>query len=142
MGTVDINDLIVTPLKRIETPAGYVLQAMKSTDAGYKGFGESYFSSVTQGGVKAWKRHTQMTMNLVVPLGNVRFVFYSSEQQRFRTELIGESNYARLTVPPGLWFGFKGLSYPSNLVLNTSDILHDPNEVDRLDLSEINYSWE
>lgn len=142
MGAVDIHDVVVTPLKRIHTVGGDVLHAMKSTDAGYQGFGESYFSWVAQGAIKAWKRHTQMTMNLVVPVGSVRFVFYSPEQQRFRTELIGEKNYARLTVPPGIWFGFQGCDSPQSLVLNMASIQHDPLEANRLPVSEIEFSWE
>ena len=70
-----LTDILVTPLRRIETAGGDVLHAMKKTDAGYTGFGEAYFSWVSAGAIKAWKRHTQMTMNVVVPVGQVRFVF-------------------------------------------------------------------
>ena len=142
MDKVNIDDIEVNRLLRINTEAGDVLHVLKSSDSGFKNFGESYFSWIHGNSIKAWKRHKKMTMNLVVPIGNVRFVFYSSEENKFRIEDIGESRYNRITVPPGIWFGFKGLTYPASLVLNTSDILHDPNEVDRLDLSEINYSWE
>ena len=83
-----------------------------------------------------------MTMNLVVPVGNVRFVFFSMDDCKYRVEEIGSDHYARLTVPPGIWFGFKGLSSSSSLVLNMSSIVHDPYEVSRLNLSDIEYSWE
>ena len=39
---------------------------MKCVDPGFEGFGEVYFSSVLQGLVKAWKRHSRMTLNLDV----------------------------------------------------------------------------
>ena len=139
MGSV--NDVLITPLQKIEAEGGDVLHAMKSTDIGFQGFGEAYFSWVTGGSIKAWKRHNMMTMNLVVPIGNVRFVFFSMKECRFRIEEIGSDRYARLTVPPGIWFGFQGLASYNSLVLNLSNIVHDPDEVSRMQLSEIQYSW-
>ena len=67
-----LADILVTPLQQIEAEGGDVLHAMKQKDAGYDGFGEAYFSWVSAGAIKAWKRHTQMTMNVVVPVGQVR----------------------------------------------------------------------
>jgi hypothetical protein len=46
--------------------------------------------------------------------------------------IIGENNYVRITVPPGIWFGFKGEYAPKSLVLNLASITHDPDEVERL----------
>ena len=63
---------------------------------------------IEMGAVKAWKQHRRMTLNLVVPVGNVRFVFLADEGKAQREETIGVSNYVRLTVPPGVWFGFQG----------------------------------
>lgn len=141
MGKVSLRDVIVTPLARISTVGGDVLHAMKQNDAGYATFGEAYFSWVEIGAVKAWKRHTLMTMNIVVPVGNVRFVFHKDGTDEFRIEDMGVDRYARITVPPGIWFGFKGLVAPQSLVLNIASIPHDPSEVERLALSEIKYEW-
>ena len=141
MGTVSLDDILITPLSRIATVGGDVLHAMKQSDVGYADFGEAYFSWVTAGAVKAWKRHTRMTMNVVVPLGQVRFVFRLDGTDELRVEDVGEGRYARITVPPGIWFGFKGLAAPQSLVLNIANIPHDPNEVERLKLSDIKYGW-
>ena len=111
MGTMSLGDILITPLARIPTMGGDVLHAMKQSDAGFAGFGEAYFSWVTAGAAKAWKCHTRMTMNVVVPVGHVRFVFHSNGD-KFRVEEIGVDRYARLTVPPGIWFGFQGLAVP------------------------------
>lgn len=144
MGTVSLNDILITPLARIPTPGGDVLHAMKQSDGGYAGFGEAYFSWVSAGAVKGWKRHTRMTMNVVVPVGQVRFVFRlvnAVGAEEFRVEELGVERYARITVPPGFWFGFQGLAAPQSLVLNIASIPHDPHEVERLALSDINYVW-
>ncbi|HUX91563.1 MAG TPA: dTDP-4-dehydrorhamnose 3,5-epimerase [Gallionellaceae bacterium] len=138
---MSLNEVVVTPLARIATAGGDVLHAMKQSDAGYAGFGEAYFSWVDAGAVKAWKRHTRMTMNVIVPVGNVRFVFRLDGTDELRIEEIGVARYARITVPPGIWFGFQGLAAPQSLVLNIANIPHDPNEVERLALSEIKYEW-
>lgn len=141
---MNLADILLTPLPRIEAAGGDVFHAMKQTDAGYAGFGEAYFSWVSAGAVKAWKRHTRMTMNLVVPLGQVRFVFClrnADGANEFRVEEIGVDRYARITVPPGIWFGFQGLNTPQSLVLNIASIPHDRNEVEHLTLSDINYAW-
>jgi len=142
---MNLENILVTPLQRIEIAGGDVLHAMKQGDEGFVGFGEAYFSSITFNAVKAWKRHLRMTMNLLVPVGQVRFVFHVKDacgDVRFLTQVIGEGNYARITVPPGIWFGFKGMAASQSLILNIASIPHDPLEVERIGSSEINYSWE
>ncbi|MBI5330952.1 MAG: dTDP-4-dehydrorhamnose 3,5-epimerase [Betaproteobacteria bacterium] len=138
---MSLDQIQVTPLARIQTAGGDVLHAMKQSDIGFAGFGEAYFSWVAQGAVKAWKRHTRMTMNLVVPVGGVRFVFVADDGVAPREELLGEERYVRLTVPPGIWFGFQGLVKPQSLVLNLGNIPHDPLEVERRAPSEMKYNW-
>lgn len=144
MGAMNLTDIQVTPLSQIETAGGDVLHAMKKNDAGYVGFGEAYFSWISVGAIKAWKRHTQMTMNVVVPVGQVRFVFRYVNAvgvEAFRIEEIGVDRYARVTVPPGIWFGFQGLHLPKSLVLNIASISHDPYEVERQAITDIDYDW-
>ena len=142
MGAVSLNEINVTLLKRISTPGGDVMHAMNHTDPGYLGFGEVYFSWVEAGVVKAWKCHRRMSLNLVAPLGCMRFVFHQEGSvPAFRVEVIGEARYARLTVPPGFWFGFQGLGEPRSLLMNVADLPHDPEEVLRKSVEEIQYNW-
>jgi dTDP-4-dehydrorhamnose 3,5-epimerase len=128
-------------MARLAVAGGDVLHAMKGTDTGYAGFGEAYFSLVSMGAVKAWKLHTQMTMNIVVPVGKVRFAFHLRGTDGFRVEELGEDRYARLTVPPGIWFGFQGISAPDSMLLNIANIAHDPSGVQRAAISEIKFDW-
>lgn len=141
MGTVILDSILVTSLPRIHAPGGDVLHAMKQSDRGYAGFGEAYFSWIDAVAVKAWKRHTRMTMNLVVPVGQVRLVFYSDVDNAFRVEDIGVDRYARLTVPPGVWFGFQGLAQSQSLLMNLASISHEPSEAERCTHEEIPYNW-
>jgi len=142
MGSLNLDQIIVTPLNRIATEGGDVLHGMKSIDSGFNGFAEAYFSWIDKNTIKAWKKHKRMTMNLMVPVGMVRFVFFHESSNKFSTIDIGDNNYVRVTVPPGFWFGFKGLTLSKNLVLNISNILHEPNESDRLGIDLIKYDWD
>mgnify|MGYP003688260333 CR=1 FL=1 len=137
---VTIDQIISTPLKRIPVFGGDVLHAMKKSDIGFSGFGESYFSQVESGVVKAWKKHLKMTLNLIVPIGRVRFVFMDNSGL-FREEIIGDNNYVRLTIPPGIWFGFKGDFENTSLVLNIANIEHSSEEIERKELNRIKYNW-
>jgi dTDP-4-dehydrorhamnose 3,5-epimerase len=141
MGELSLNDIIVTSLSQIPTGSGDVMHCMKATDPGFAGFGEAYFSWVDCGAIKAWKKHTRMTMNVVIPVGSVRFVFALDGGDEFLEIVIGPNNYSRITVPPGIWFGFEGLVDSGSLVLNIASIGHDPAEVERLDVGAMNFDW-
>ncbi len=145
VGRVMIKEVVITKLDIIETLGGSVMHAMKESSAGYAGFGEAYFSQVDKGAIKAWKRHKEMTLNLVVPVGEIRFVLFDDREvlnTQFQEIIISRYNYCRLTVPPMVWMGFQGLSESGAMLLNIANIEHDPDEVDRKGVSEINYNWD
>ena len=132
-----IDGLIITDLHKFNNENGSVCHGMRKTDPGYNGFEEIYFSYIKPGSLKAWKMHKKMTLNLVVPVGDVRFNFIEVDNKRNINEryeiIIGTSNYSRITVPPGIIFGFKGLSDSINIVTNISNLIHDDNECENID---------
>ena len=139
-----INDVLLTPLDIIETLGGNIMHAMKEIDAGFYGFGEAYFSEVNFNSIKAWKRHKEMTLNLLVPVGKIKFVLCDNREgsnNQFQEITISRDNYCRLTVPPMVWVGFKGLSETGSMLLNIANIGHDPLEVDRKNIKEIEFNW-
>ena len=139
-----IKDLLITPLDIIETPGGNVIHAMKETDTGFFGFGEAYFSEVKLGSIKGWKRHREMTLNIVVPVGQIRFVLFDDRDQqknKFQEVIISKENYCRLTLPPMIWMGFQGLSVGKSMLLNIANIKHNPLEVDKKNIEEIEFNW-
>jgi dTDP-4-dehydrorhamnose 3,5-epimerase len=143
MESLFLNYLSINNLSIIETPGGNVLKGLLSSDSSFNGFGEAYFSEIESGAIKGWKYHKQMTLNLIVPKGKVKFVFCVREQDndKFEEIVIGEKKYQRITVKPGIWFGFQGVDSEKSLILNIADIPHMPQEVDRLNLNEIKYNW-
>ena len=138
--TASVKDVFTNFLPIIPVLGGNVMHGMKKTDIGFKGFGEAYFSYIKKNKIKAWKKHLKMNLNLIVPFGTVMFVFMD-ESGSFRKEIIGDKQTLRLSVPPGLWFGSKGIGREVNIILNISDIVHDDNEVIRKNISEINFDW-
>ena len=137
---ISVNKILVASLKVIPVDGGDVMHGLKETDNGYIKFGEAYFSYIKHNKVKAWKKHSLMQLNLIVPKGDVLFVF-KDELGSFREEIVGDLNKVRLTVPPGLWFGFKGINTKDSVILNISNIMHDDKEVERKNINEIDYDW-
>ena len=133
-----MDGVILTPLKQIHNPKGDVFHAMKKSDMGFDGFGEAYFSTIHQGDIKGWKKHTQMTLNLVVPIGEIEFIVYNEKE--FFTVKLSSKNYQRLTVQSGLWMAFRGMG-EFNMLLNLASLEHNPKEAISLDFSEIVYVW-
>jgi len=138
-----MKDVMLSPLKIIENEKGNIYRALRVDEEAYEGFGEAYFSTINFNQIKGWKKHTNMTMNLIVPVGEIQLVLYDDRYNRnhFSSINLGQNNYQRLTVPPQVWMAFKGLGSELNLLLNISNILHDPSESENMDLDKLAYSW-
>ena len=134
-----IKEVVLTPLRIIENPAGNVLHAMKQPEATFAGFGEAYFSTIEYNMVKGWKKHTKMVLNVVVPCGSILFVLFDARESsntygEVMEVTLSKENYQRLTVPPGIWMAFKGVAKELNMLLNIASIPHDPEEAENLPL--------
>ena len=135
---------LINKEKIISLDKGNVLHAIKNNSIGYKNFGEAYFSTVKSGFIKGWKRHKLMTMNLLVPVGEVRFILFDENENneiKFQEFKLSQKNYCRLTLPPLFWYGFQGIASIDSLVLNVADIIHDPNEIETRDLDTVDFNW-
>jgi dTDP-4-dehydrorhamnose 3,5-epimerase len=143
-----IDGVRVTMLKQILDDRGKVMHMLRKDSTSFHGFGEVYFSCVYPGDIKAWHQHKEMVINYAVPLGNIKFVLYDDRVDSPTRGLIqeifmGPDNYCRVTVPPLIWNGFKGIGSEMALVTNFASIMHDPSEMERLKPfdSKIPYDW-
>jgi len=141
-----IDGVTITPLKHISVPDGDVFHVMKNSDQGYNGFGEAYFSTIKSGSIKAWKRHNEMTLNIVVPIGRIRFVIYDDRDYSitcgmFYEVTLSRENYYRLTVPPLVWLGFQCVGNKTAILLNVANIPHNPEEAKKKEIEEIIFDW-
>jgi dTDP-4-dehydrorhamnose 3,5-epimerase len=112
-------------------------------------FGEVYFSTINPGVIKGWKLHTLMTQNYAVPVGEIKLVIYdvrenSSSKGQIQELSLSLENYQLVTIPPGVWYAFKATSDNSAMIVNCTDLSHDPSESQNLDLNseDIPYKWE
>jgi dTDP-4-dehydrorhamnose 3,5-epimerase len=138
----------LSPLNQILDERGKVMHMLRADAPGFEQFGEIYFSCVWPGAIKGWHLHKAMTLNYAVPCGHIKFVLFDDRPDSpTRGELmelfLGETNYCLVTVPPGVWNGFKGIGDRMALVANCATLPHDPEEIlrrDPFDLS-IPYDW-
>lgn len=147
MEQVKIQGVELHPLKHIIVPKGDIYHALKCTDEGYTGFGEAYFSQIESGEVKGWKRHNRMTLNIIVPVGKIKFIVYDDRNESptfglFQEIILSpEYNYQRLTLAPGLWMAFQGIDEKTSMLMDIIPEPHDPSEADRKNLEEIEYNF-
>ena len=142
MDEVDIVVPYISELLQIQQPTGSIMHALKSSSKGYNGFGEAYFSTVNFNKTKGWKLHQKMTLNIIVPYGDIRFVVHDGQSSNDKKPIeplidvvLGNANYSRLTVPPGYWMAFRGVAKNINILMNVADIEHDPDESINRDLN-------
>ncbi len=143
-----IDGVVITPQRVIPDERGMIKHMLKSDSPNFKQFGEIYFSFVYPGAVKAWHLHKIMTLNYAVPVGNIKFVLYDPRENsptygQIQEIYMGEANHCLVTVPPGIWNGFKGIGTQTAVVANFTDIPHDPNEIIRCSPTDgtIAYDW-
>ena len=136
-----LDSIKITRLKIIKSSEGSVMHILRKNQIKNWTFGEAYFSKIKFGKVKSWRYHLKMTLNLAVPYGKVKFFFYSSKDDLFRMITIEAKKYSRLTIPPKIWFAFKGISRPESIIINLANIQHDPKEVLRCEKNRIKFNW-
>jgi len=145
-----IHGVKVKKINRIPDDRGTIMHIMKSSDEEFKNFGEVYCSSIFPGVVKGWHIHSKMTLNYVVLKGMIKFVLFDPREDsptkgKVQEIYMGDKNFVRVTVPVGVWNGFMGLGVDEALVVNFTDIPHDPHEIDRMDPHTnniIEYNWK
>jgi dTDP-4-dehydrorhamnose 3,5-epimerase len=143
-----IHGVSVTPLRQIADERGKVMHMLRCDAAHFDRFGEVYFSCVWPNAIKGWHLHKQMTLNYAVPIGHIKFALFderadSPTRGQVQELFLGESNYCLVSVPPGVWNGFKGIGDRMALVANCATLPHDPAEIVRCDPLEnhIPYDW-
>jgi dTDP-4-dehydrorhamnose 3,5-epimerase len=143
-----IQGVKVTPQKQILDERGKIMHFMRNDDPDFQAFGEIYFSQVFPGAIKAWHLHKAMTLNYVVVAGRIKLVLYDAREgsptKGVLMELVlSPEDHKRVTVPFGVWNGFKGISAEPALVANCATLPHDPTEIVRMDPFDksIPYDW-
>lgn len=144
-----IEGICITPLKQITDARGAVFHVIKKSNPVMQEFGEVYISKVNREVIKAWKYHKDMIQNFSVPYGKLKLVVYDNREKSITKGVYNEffldpiSNYNLITIPNQLWYGFQCIDLEYCLLLNVTNMEHDPKESETLDINNelIQYKW-
>ena len=125
-----ISDISVSNISIIPNEFGDIVKILKCDDKKSEKISEVYCSWVVPKKIKAWKMQDFQTMNLFVLKGNIRFVFIDEKDEVMKINISFNSNKL-LTIPPGIWYGFMCVSGEDGLILNSTDLAHNPDTVKR-----------
>ena len=135
-------------IRKIPDYRGEVFHIAKLSELSIDNIKEVYGSKCYPGMYKAWHYHTRQTQNYVVIQGMIRLAVSknswtpgSNFDIDFDTHYIGDSNYQRITIQPGYINGYTAVGNTAAIVINVTNLEHDPNEMLRYDLNEFNYDW-
>lgn len=144
-----IKGVSIKPLKTIVDEKGMVKHMMRRDSAEFKKFGEIYFSFIHNNAVKAWRLHAKTTLHYAIITGKIKLVLFDNRiGSPTKNEIVkivtGGKKYELITIPPGVWYGFKGVSKETAIVANLTDLPHDPKEIKRMDPMKntiFSYDW-
>lgn len=143
----ELQGVIVTPLAIVPDERGQVMHMLKTTTAGFRQFGEIYFSCIYSGVTKGWKVHTASWGNMAVPVGRVKFVLYDTREtsptyQQFQEVYLGDNSYKLLTVPPGIAYAWRNLLPETALIANCCSEVWRAEEQRMIPFEEVPYTWK
>jgi len=129
---------------------GRLWEILRADDEIFQKFGQVYVTTAFPGVVKGWHAHRLQTDFFTVVFGTAKFVLYdmrdgSPTHGEIAEFFIGRENLQLITIPPGVYHGFKNVGQEELLALNCPTVPYnaaDPDEI-RLpaDTDQIPYDW-
>jgi len=113
-------------------------------------FGQVYLSTAYPGVVKGWHYHKKQTDNFTCVHGMMKVALYdardgSSICKNLMELFIGEKNPVLVSVPPGVYHGFKGIGTQTAFFVSIPTLPYNYDEPDEYrlppDTDEIPYDW-
>lgn len=134
MESTGIEGVVITSRRKIFDDRGGIYHMLRADEPIFQRFGEIYFSEIYAGVVKAWHLHREMTLNYLVVRGAVRVVLFddregSTTRGKIQEIFLRPEDSKLVTIPPGIWNGFKGLGSESSLVANCATHPHSKGEI-------------
>lgn len=129
-----VDGVLIEPRKQLFDDRGAIMHVLSKNWPAFDQFGEVYVSLINEGVIKAWKCHRLMTQHFAVPVGEIKIIIYddrvgSTTRGALLEIVMGRDHYGLVRIPPGVWYGFKGLGPKQSLIVNCASIPHDPSEV-------------
>lgn len=147
-----MSEVTITPLQQFPDERGSNKLIMQSGDPGFGDIQQVYVSTVYPGTVKGWHRHKQKTLNYTCVAGIIRLVITPDLDKIpirrvrpsdlvFQEIVMGETNYCRVSIPPGTWNAFMGLGYKEAIVVNCATLPYSEADIERLPWNYFAYDW-
>jgi dTDP-4-dehydrorhamnose 3,5-epimerase len=138
----------VKVLKLIPDERGFVMEILRNDDELFRQFGQCYLTAAYPGVVKAWHYHKLQTDHFCVVSGMAKVVLFdgrkdSPTQGRIDEFFIGERNRLLISIPPGVYHGYKNIGTAECLLLNIPTELYNytTRMVGWTHSGEIAYDW-
>lgn len=137
-------------LRVIPDERGWLMEILRNDDELYEKFGQVYLTTAYPGIVKAWHYHKKQTDNFTCIRGMMKVALYDErEGSPTRGEIneffIGDKNALLISVPPGIWHGFKAIGGETAYFLSvpTEHYNYEKPDEYRLppDTEKIPYDW-
>jgi len=145
-----IEGVQTKPLRANVDERGRLWEILRADDAIFRKFGQVYVTTAHPGVVKAWHAHTLQTDFFTVISGAAKFVLFdmrsdSPTRGRIAEFFIGRDNLQLITIPPGVYHGFKCMGTEECIALNCPTEPYNAGKPDELrlppDSPEIPYDW-
>lgn len=146
-----IDDVIITPLKKVVTPRGHLMETLRADDPHYPGFGQAYVTMTHVGVIKAWYRHRQQVDQIALIQGSVLLVLFDSRQESPTCGTVMELRISddapkMVQIPPGVWHGFRAMGQEQLFLLHLNSVPYNFANTDEERLADddpaIPYQWE
>jgi dTDP-4-dehydrorhamnose 3,5-epimerase len=142
----NLQGVDVVTLLQIPDNRGTVKRFLRADDMENE-FRECYLTTIYKNIIKGWHSYKSKTLYYCAPFGMVKLVLYDSRKdsdtyQDIQEIYLGDFNYCRVTIPPGIMNAFQGISDVS-LIAVIADEVFDENLTIRLpiDTDRIPYDW-
>jgi len=145
-----IEGVEVKKLKVVPDERGRLMEIMRSDDPIFVKFGQVYMTTNYPGVVKAWHYHKKQTDNVCCLRGMIKMALCDSrEKSKTKREIneffIGDYNPCLVTIPPGVYHGWKCVSNEESIVVSIPTEAYDYKNPDEYrlppDAKEIPYDW-
>ena len=145
-----IDGIILKKLNVIPDERGWLMEILRCDDLFFEKFGQVYLTTAYPNVVKAWHYHKKQTDNFTCIHGMMKVVLYDARKKsptyKSLMELfIGEQNPLLISVPPGVYHGFKAIGEKTAYFLSIPTLPYNYKKPDEFrlppDSSEIPYNW-
>jgi dTDP-4-dehydrorhamnose 3,5-epimerase len=137
-------------IKVIADERGRLMEIMRCDEPLFEKFGQVYLTTNYPGVVKAWHYHKNQTDNICCLKGMVKVVLYDAREKSPTSReifeiFIGDYNHVLISVPPGIYHGWKCISDEESLIVSVPTEPYDYNNPDEYrlppDTKDIPYDW-